>query len=280
MMKRSIFTTTVAAIALLNASTVLASDYNSGVVTKTPSEVETPVEFGSGWYIRGDIGTGFDGDADVSFTRAARSGDVDAESDADYTLGIGFGYIFNDNLRADMTFDVFSGGNWSGSASGCGVDGLGVPYTGSCSSSDRGEFESHNAMVNAYFSLGTFGGFKPYVGGGVGLAHVQLSGIRSVASCALDPGETCDLGVNGGATPTALTGPSESFRSDDSVNLVYSLVVGLDYRIDEFWTADFGYRYTNITDESVVGSLTTTDTAEFDGFEIHEVRAGLRYDIW
>jgi len=54
-MKRFVLNSTVAAIALLTASSAFASDYNSGVVTKTPSQGYTDVEFGSGWYLRGDI---------------------------------------------------------------------------------------------------------------------------------------------------------------------------------------------------------------------------------
>ncbi|MEM9331795.1 MAG: outer membrane beta-barrel protein [Pseudomonadota bacterium] len=281
-MKKSILKLTVATAVLLNATVVMATDYNSGVVTKSPSVVHTPVEFGSGWYIRGDIGVGVSGSADVAASRAARSGDLDADADADYSVGVGFGYIFNQHFRSDATFDVYSGGDWSGGASGCGVDALGVAYTGSCSSSDGGEFESHNAMLNAYFNLGSFGGLSPYIGGGIGVAHIELSNTVSISRCTVDPGENCDLGVHSGATanPESFTGPAQRFTSEDSINFAYALMAGVDYRIDEHWTADVGYRYTNITADELFSSTTTTDTISFDGVEIHEVRAGLRYDIW
>jgi len=42
-MKRFVLNSTVAAIALLTASSAFASDYNSGVVTKTPSQGYTDV---------------------------------------------------------------------------------------------------------------------------------------------------------------------------------------------------------------------------------------------
>ena len=281
-MKRFVLTSTVAAIALLSANMAYATDYNSGIVTKTPTDGFTNVEFGSGWYLRGDIGIGISGDTDVSFNRAARAGDANADADTDYSASVGFGYIFNDFVRSDVTFDIFSGGSWSGSASGCGLDGGGLPFTGSCSSSDSGQFEAHAANINAYFNLGRWGSFSPYLGAGVGLAHIELTNTVSVASCVVDPGEACDLGAHSGAGPAAetFTAGAESFENSDSVNLAYSLMAGVDYRIDKNWSADINYRYTNITADEVISSGTTADTLSFDGVEIHEVRAGLRYDIW
>lgn len=280
-MKQRILLNTVIAMTLIGSSAAVASDYESGIVSKTPGGDTTPVEFGSGWYLRGDIGTAFMGDGEFSFNRAARAGDVNAESSADYTIGVGFGYIFNDHLRADVTFDYVGGGAWSGSGSGCGVDGVGIAYTGSCSSADGGSFESRNAVVNAYVNLGTFGGFTPYVGAGFGVASVELSGTRSVARCTLDPGETCDIGTHsGGATAENFTSAAENFNTEESMNFVYSLMAGLDYRIDQNWTADIGYRYTNIVADDQITSLTSATTIQFDGVELHEVRAGLRYEIW
>ena len=264
----------------LATGSLWAGDYNSGIVSKTPGESFTHVEYGSGWYLRGDISYSFNGDMDVSFSRAARAGDANATAGDTYSAGVGFGYIFNDYFRSDITLDYFGDRSWSGSATGCGLDGLGVPYTGDCSSSDRGNFEAHAANLNAYVNLGTFGRLSPYVGGGVGLAHVSYSSTNSNLVCVVDPGEDCDLGTHSGgsADPETFTG-TQSFAGGQSVNFIYSLTAGLDYKIDEYWTADLNYRYSNITSGEVY-SDGAGDTVAFDGAQIHEIRAGLRYEIW
>ncbi len=268
------------AIFLANGST-LAADYNSGVVTKAPSAGYTNVEFGSGWYLRGDIGYSVSQSTDVSFSRAARSGDAGASLEDNYSASIGAGYIFNDFIRADATFDIFSSREWSGSASGCGLDGGGLPHTGDCSSSDSGSFEAHGLSLNGYVNLGKWGRVSPYVGAGVGLAHVEYTGTNSNLNCVVDPGETCDLGAHSGVTagPETLTG-NQRFEGGSSVNLTYALMLGLDYRIDKNWTADLGYRYTSITGSETFSDIVGADQVEFSGAEIHEVRGGLRYDIW
>lgn len=266
-------------VILLMSSAVHASDYNSHVVSKSPGDEYTKVEYGSGWYLRGDIGYSTDSHMDVTFDRAARAGDANASLEDTYSFGGGFGYVFNDYFRSDLTVDFFSDRSWSGSTSGCGTDAFGVAYTGECSSSDRGSFDATSLSLNAYVNLGHWGRFSPYFGGGIGFAHVDYSSVTSALNCTLDPGEDCDLGAHSGATanPETLTG-TQSFSQESSVNLVYTLTAGFDYRLDENWKADFSYRYTDITDGTALFS--GADYVNFEGAQIHEVRAGLRYELW
>jgi opacity protein-like surface antigen len=133
--------------------------------------------------------------------------------------------------------------------------------------------------VNAYANLGNLGGFSPYVGGGIGLAHVEYSGTNSDITCTVDPGESCHLGAHSGATanPETFT-DNQTFAGGTSVNLTYALMLGLDYKIDENWTVDMNYRYTHISSDEVYSS--GADSVHFDGADIHEVRAGVRYEVW
>lgn len=279
-MNKTILFTTLAACSLLAATPSIAADYSSGIISKDPGKEFTPVEFGSGWYMRADVGYGIDQQLDATFSRAARAGDADASAGSGYSLSFGFGHIFNDNFRSDVTFDYFSSRSWSGSASGCGVDGGGVPYTGDCSSSDSGEYEANALSLNAYFNLLPIGQFSPYLGAGVGVAHVEYSGTTSILRCVVDPGENCDLGAHSGgaATPETLTG-LETFPGATTVNLTYTLMAGVDIEIDDYWTADINYRYTSITDDEIISNAAGS-SIQFDGAEIHEIRAGLRYELW
>ena len=72
------------------------------------------------------------------------------------------------------------------------------------------------------------------------------------------------------------TGPTSTLSAGDSVNLSYALMFGADYKVDENWTIDVGYRMTHISGDTVVSSI----DSDFDGLTLHEVRAGLRYEIW
>lgn len=281
-MKRIV--TTIAATCLSLASIgapALAADYDGGIISKSPSDGYTDVEFGSGWYLRGDLGYSVSSSTGVSFNRNTAGGDANASLSDDYSIGIGFGYTFNDFVRADVTYDIFSSRSWDGGASGCGVDGLGVAYTGDCASADSGIIEASNLGLNGYVNLGQFGGFSPYLGAGLGLAHVEYSGTDSVIACVVDPGESCEYGTHSGGSANPETFIStDSYAGGSSVNFSYALMAGVDYRIDRNWVADIGYKYTNITSEDVFASGGTATTVEFDGVEIHEVRAGLRYDLW
>ena len=123
-MKRFVLNSTVAAIALLSASSAFANDYNSGVVTKTPSEGYTDVEFGSGWYLRGDITYNIDGRSSNSFESVSGLNNRSVQADYDDAVGarVGFGYYAAPNFRIEASvesilsseFNSFSGFSFAG----------------------------------------------------------------------------------------------------------------------------------------------------------------------
>src|SRR5438128_2574136 len=102
------------AIALALPATILpavAADYEPPIVVDQPAE-EVPVEVGTGWYLRGDIGYNFTTDADDTFdyrtfdpiTASYSPKSFDTGSlDNQFTYSIGAGYNFTDYLRADVT---------------------------------------------------------------------------------------------------------------------------------------------------------------------------------
>jgi len=110
---RALFPATALALALsvLNAG---AADYEP-IMVDQPQEV--PVEVGSGWYLRGDIGYNFNTEADGAFTFSTfdpvtATYGVDqfatASLDDTFTYSLGAGYNFTDWLRADVTVDYFT----------------------------------------------------------------------------------------------------------------------------------------------------------------------------
>ena len=278
-MKRLLFITSL--LLSSSAGSALAADMNYPV----PSPEFTNVEYGSGWYLRGDIGYTLSTESTLSYFSDARY-DYDNQSlDNAHSWSIGAGYNFNDTFRADLTFERSAGHDWRGTSVGTLCGGLGTE--GDCYSEDSASFDRNTLMANAYVSLGTYHGFTPYVGAGLGLTHLEWSGYSSDAYCTVDPGEDCTYGAHTGLTPDPETyfGGTTSYDGESVTALTYALTTGFDYRLTQNWLMDVGYKYTNIHGGKVIakdanGPGSPQGASKFTDLSIHEVKVGLRYEIW
>ncbi|SKA14321.1 outer membrane protein [Consotaella salsifontis] len=172
-----------AALSVFPGEGAKAADLMSAPIYETAPEIQ-PVEVGTGWYLRGDVSY----DADISSDR------LDLEKNASYDLG--FGYRFTDYLRGDVTA-TYSKTDVRFNDAAIAVDDL----------------ETWELMANAYVDLGTFVGFTPYVGGGVGGVNVEYD--------------------NG-----------DNYKSD--WRLGYALMAGVAYDISRNLKLDVGYRYLDV----------------------------------
>lgn len=245
--------------------------------------VTKPVEVGTGWYLRGDLGYSAStrGEAtSLSIFTAAPVATYTATSydssriDSNWTGSVGVGYSFTDYLRADLTFDYSKGDFGASRASAAVCAGV---LGGTCVSADSQQFEQYGIMANAYVDLGTFAGFTPYLGGGAGMTRVVWDTLSRDNLCVSALGNPCGLGT---ATDTTHLG-EESWR------FTYALMAGVSYDLTRNLKIDLGYRYSSIESGAQYGydSASTTAGARgvqgYDnGFEKHEVRAGLRYALW
>jgi opacity protein-like surface antigen len=111
-------------------------------------------EFGSGWYLRGDVGYRFKNEADTVTNVDTGSVISAPELDNSWLFGIGGGYKF-DWFRTDVTLD----------------------YSKTDFEGRRGSFttgiESITGLLNVYGDLGTWFGFSPYIGIGAGFARLE-----------------------------------------------------------------------------------------------------------
>ena len=140
-------------------------------------------------------------DSNLSYVTDIERDYTSQSIDADYSVSVGAGYIFNDFLRADLMLDVFGGGSFSGTRSDATVaepTGCGAGETGECFSNDDVDYDITSIGINLYGSLGRWGPISPYAGAGIGLAHIQWDDYTTTPVCVLDPGETCTLGVHSG----------------------------------------------------------------------------------
>ena len=85
-----------------------AADLDYGYASAPPPIAESKVEFGSGWYVRGDIGAtrlpGMDL-TDPAGTGKAPTVVLTNGSKLGYTASLGGGYSFNKWFRSDIVFD-------------------------------------------------------------------------------------------------------------------------------------------------------------------------------
>ncbi len=238
------------------------------------------VEAAGGWYIRGDV------DYSMFKIRGAQyhaGGGLNtfttAESGKSFSLGGGLGYQITNHLRADLTLEYNFKAKFRGSTTGdCTVGGT---QPGSCTSVDTASHSMLLVMANAYADLGNFHGFTPYVGAGIGLANVKWSDLDNVATCTAVAPSACDTTIPG-YVGTGVTGSyAETHGGNSSWRGAWSVMAGASYDLTSNLKLDAGYKYTRVNGGPMFNYAPAgLGTQGYDkGFNIHTVRAGLRYQF-
>ena len=255
-----------------------AADYDPPIFVEEAAEY-VPVEIGSGWYLRGDAGyvfesnidgvdyTAFDGVADVSASF------VSASIDTDFTWGGGFGYRFTDYFRADATVDGYRA-DFNGSTSSAETcPGLPDDDT-TCRSENSSEVSAVSVMANGYVDLVTYVGFTPYVGAGAGFSYLSWDDLNDTTYCV-------DGGVDVCVPPGATVG-STSHAGENGWRFTYALMAGVAYDISKNFKLDVGYKYRSIDSGDMFGwdSADEFGDGSHGNIDTHEVRLGLRYELW
>jgi opacity protein-like surface antigen len=200
-------------------------------------------------YVPVEIGSGWylRGDVNYNVTRSAYDREVDifgipARTDSHRFGGsLGIGYHVSDLLRFDVNAGYLGGDRWE-------VDGLRLTVRNS----------NWTGMAHGYLNLGTVSGLTPYVGAGLGVLHSRTD-IR-FAGARIHPD---DFGA-----------PGLPERQNE---FAYALNAGLAYQMSKNTALDLGYQYFN-----------SPGTRYFDvdsgdvrrGVQHHQVKVGLRYDLW
>ncbi|MBN8999396.1 MAG: porin family protein, partial [Rhizobiales bacterium] len=215
---------------MANASSIrLAAALGAGLVVSAPAfaadmpepYVEpAPVIATGAWYLRGDIGYKFYNNPDITFVTPTYSDSWQNTSlDNTSLLGVGVGYKFNDFFRVDATVDYEfnSQAYGEGYCGGCG----GVGY-----SIETADISAWTLLANAYIDLGTYAGFTPYVGAGIGGSYLQTSNISYV-------------------NPNGVTG---AWDGGGQWNFAWALTAGGSYAFTPNTLLDINYRYVNLGD--------------------------------
>jgi opacity protein-like surface antigen len=220
-----------------------------------------PVPFGN-WYLRGDVGVGV---AEISNLRSSFDpgffvpGDTfNAKSIGDSAfVDLGVGYQFNSWFHADVTGEYRTAGLYHA------IESFTPP---TCAFANC--FDNYNASVssavflaNGYFDIGTWYGFTPYIGAGVGVADNIVRGLT-------------DVGTTTGGFGFA---PDHS-----SLSFAWAAMAGIGYAITPNLRLEMGYRYLNMG--TVTGGPIQCTNTPFCGHEIqkfnlasNDIRIGMRW---
>ncbi len=245
-----------------------------------PQEPAPMVEFGSGWYLRGDVG----------FNELHMSTPYGGMTSPLMGASIGPGYQFNNYFRVDATYNGLEALTKSrtfalpgtGAATsipapsglfprGCPVAAdpniPGNVFTTSCTANPWEKLQASAYLLNFYVDLGDWSGFTPYVGAGLGASYLLTSSnidYKFMNGAAYGTGghnNYCGFQGGVGGLPCYFLGyPNDRGPGGSVINFAYGLMAGVAIDIAPHVKLDLGYRFMNL------GSNVTTQ----------EARAGLR----
>jgi len=263
----------------IQTGAALAGDYYPPQNPDMPPQV-TVVEFGTGWYLRGNIG--YSGVVDPEFTLGGTATGLDLGNA--YSFGVGAGYQYSQFLRGEFSIDQLANLGFSDRSSiSCGTwdhDGNtatpNVPVTGSCMETQALAAGATAFMVNAYLDLGNYGGFTPYLGAGVGGAYVRWEDYTRTGICTINTLGDCQ----NSALATIYT---NNQTSNTQWKPAGSVMAGFSYDLTRNLKFDMGYKFTYISGGSAVNDVqvgTGFSNLEYESFNIHQINLGFRYEIW
>jgi opacity protein-like surface antigen len=117
---------------------------------------------------------------------------------------------------------------------------------------------STTLMFNGYKDLGSFGGFTPYLGAGVGVSYNKMSEVYFTDNPYL---------IN-------------RIQGDSRLSLAWALMAGVGYQVSDRAILDLGYRYMDYG-KANSGRIDNTNSinpaVRISDITAHEVKIGLRY---
>ena len=220
------------------AALISPAAYAADLGLPPPAFQAPPPPAASGWYLRGDLGFAWGGIADAE-SAPTYANPSDNALGTGFVGGVGAGYK-GQWLRTDLTLDYTSP----------------LKYTGTIVSpgDTSAKIEAVTALINGYIDLGTWYGFTPYIGAGIGASQLNVYDFTSSAA------------------PPFTGGLSRS-----QWNFSWALTGGVGYVIAPNLTLDVNYRYVNF------GDVTTASDAfgamSLKNLSANEIRVGIRWSF-
>ncbi len=242
----------------MGVSAQAADIYEPPVIVEPPvyHHPEVKIKKIEGWYIRGDLGYAWNEFRGAIYATPGGTNHLFGDLDQSFILGGGIGYQINHYLRTDVTVDYTFKTDFEGFTIGECTPG---PVT--CQSSDTSGFDAWTVLANAYIDLGHYGKVTPYVGAGIGGSYVRWHDLEN----------TIDGGFDQDGTVI--------HEGKSSWRFAYALMAGVSIKASKKLSVDLGYRFRKTHQGAMFGFADDTGPGWDNGFESHEIRAGLRYKL-
>lgn len=258
---RSVKIFVVAGAASLLSSMAFAADM--AIAPPPMSYAPPPVADFGGWYLRGDIGFSNQSvgnlDNALYYTPGTTVQHQGLGFDTAGVFGVGFGYQFNNWLRADLT------GQYRGKANFHGADIVsfnGVPTSTNLYTGSKSEWLT---LANVYADLGTWWCITPFVGAGIGASRNTISSFT-------------DMGPQ--TASTAFGGTASKW------NFAWAVHAGVAYKVNPAFTVELAYSYVDM------GNAQSGDEFTFQGVNSvynpmvfkhitsQDLTLGVRWNLW
>ncbi len=290
------------ALAALTAAPAMAADWNNGAgglkdhggMAGVPVPAPVPVAESFSWYVRADLGMALKSQGTAtsySSLGAQFTQDYDA-NEGPFMGTIGFGRYMTSSLRWDVTATfrgdqqtrgghdvyqhttttvgppVFQNGNFVNSSQ---INSF------TMSRNEETRMANHTGLVNLYYDFNRGSSFTPYVGAGVGIA------LREGALDYIETGE-CTTTTNTVTGVTQACTQPDIDRSGKRKNMNFGLaaaaMAGFTYELRPGLLLDTGYRFMWQGGTTSVRDASNGDLATGEARIDHEIRAGLRWNVW
>jgi opacity protein-like surface antigen len=240
---------TLAGLAMLAGSTVpvLAADLGDY------HEDDTSIASNARFYLRGDLGYSWYQTPSLSEDGVSLT---DVSIGRNWAFGGGIGMYLSPNWRTDLTIERRND-----------VDIHGFMPSSDVNIEGTRDFSvvSNVVLANLYYDFSGRAGFNPYLGAGIGWASNQAHHGSAVDTC----------------------GCVSAIEDDTQTSFAWGLMAGVTRELDRGFSLDLGYRFLdvgkahtgNIVNSTTNAAIDNTDPATGD-LRSHEVRVGIRYDIF
>jgi len=239
------------------------------------------VEWGTGWYLRGDVGAAYIRPNDLNGVI------LSPDWPNNWTVGLGAGYQYNSWFRTEVTADyqsLYKADGPQNTVVACQTGAVGTPaggpFTGSipiytgCYPVAHTRTETATFLASAYLDLGKWWGFTPYIGAGAGVnvlyqkAQVNWymgNGVPYAGTTWTDPWTNGTYMQNW-----------DNVTSGTYLRFAYAFMGGVAFDLTDHIKVDLGYRWLNLGRIDGVDSHNNRISKDLIN---QQARIGFRYTI-
>jgi opacity protein-like surface antigen len=294
--RTALLLTAVLAVATPAAAADMKGEYGARAVGSYPAvpvPAPIPIPDSFNWYVRGDAGYSLKSTGNVSASgipQVTISGPGD--HDGPFSGSLGFGRYITPSLRAEFGLDLRNN-QTIGKGKGYAftrtvvtdpIAGSTDTHTFQADRQDTTNLGSQTFMANLYYDVKTGSRFTPYVGAGAGVSLATIKrNFSETAQCVSTVDSTGTFtgpGCSGSEPPLP---PASGRKVENAWGPAFALMAGTSVDLTTGVKFDAGYRMMwqgstpSIAMGSVMGDISKISAgARTD----HELRMGLRWDIW